>query len=332
MKPIIIYRLGSLGDTIVALPCFIKIADSFPHSKRIVLTNFPISSSVVPLEELLRPANLIDEVIEYKIGMRSIFEIFQLRKSLKSTGAETLIYLNAGRSRLNIFRDLIFFYFCGIKHIIGAPLTKDLFHGKFNSNLKIIEPESSRLSRTISELGIINLKDNYFWDLKFTDHEINSGINSINIFEKKPFFVINMGGKSSEKDWGLNKWKSLMISLSELNKDIGLVIIGSSYDIPRAQQIISGWRGTSLNLCGTLSSRECGCFISKAFFFIGHDSGPLHLAALVKTPSLGLFGNYNAPIKWHPTGPQVSILHDMRGIDYIAVEDVILALKKLVNI
>ena len=70
----------------------------------------------------------------------------------------------------------------------------------------------------------------------------------------------------------------------------------------------------------------------RHFFFIGHDSGPLHLAALVKTPSIGLFGNYNAPIKWHPTGPQVSILHDMRGIDYIAVEDVILALKKLVNI
>ncbi len=38
MGSIVIYRLGSLGDTIVALPCFRRIAQSFPQAERILLT------------------------------------------------------------------------------------------------------------------------------------------------------------------------------------------------------------------------------------------------------------------------------------------------------
>ena len=39
---ILIYRLGSLGDTVVALPCFHLIARKFPHAERVLLTNFPV--------------------------------------------------------------------------------------------------------------------------------------------------------------------------------------------------------------------------------------------------------------------------------------------------
>ena len=52
-QPIVIYRLGSLGDTIVALPCFHAITRAHPGAERIVLTNFPVSAKAAPLEGIL---------------------------------------------------------------------------------------------------------------------------------------------------------------------------------------------------------------------------------------------------------------------------------------
>jgi len=74
----VIYRLGSLGDTVVALPCFHKVAQTWPNAERIVLTNFPVSSKAAPLEVILREGGLIQAAIAYPVGTRSINELWRL--------------------------------------------------------------------------------------------------------------------------------------------------------------------------------------------------------------------------------------------------------------
>ena len=61
MQPqrIVVYRLGSLGDTVVALPCLHRVAQAFPDAERIVLTNFPVSSKAAPLEAILGGSGLV---------------------------------------------------------------------------------------------------------------------------------------------------------------------------------------------------------------------------------------------------------------------------------
>jgi heptosyltransferase-3 len=36
---VLIFRLGSIGDTVVALPCFHAIERAFPGHRRVLLTN-----------------------------------------------------------------------------------------------------------------------------------------------------------------------------------------------------------------------------------------------------------------------------------------------------
>jgi heptosyltransferase III len=123
---IVIYRLGSLGDTVVALPCFHKVAQVWPDAERIVLTNFPVSSKAAPLEVILREGGLIHSAIAYPVGTRSVGELWLLAKNLRSLHADVLVYLTPARGLLNAFRDWLFFKFCGFKNIVGAPLTADL--------------------------------------------------------------------------------------------------------------------------------------------------------------------------------------------------------------
>lgn len=50
---VLVYRLGSLGDTVVALSAFRLIARAFQKSQRRVLTNFTVSEKAAALVRVL---------------------------------------------------------------------------------------------------------------------------------------------------------------------------------------------------------------------------------------------------------------------------------------
>ena len=52
-KRVLIYRLGSLGDTLIALPAFHLIARAFPGAERRLLTNFPVNVKAPPAAAIL---------------------------------------------------------------------------------------------------------------------------------------------------------------------------------------------------------------------------------------------------------------------------------------
>ena len=56
VRKVLIYRLGSLGDTVVALPCFHLIERTFPGAERVLLTNFPVHAKA-PENTLTFPYN-----------------------------------------------------------------------------------------------------------------------------------------------------------------------------------------------------------------------------------------------------------------------------------
>src|ERR1700736_3562632 len=90
---VVIYRLGSLGDTVGALPCFHKVAQVWPDAERIVLTNFPVSTKAAPLEVILREGGVIHEAIAYPVGTRSIGRLWPLATQLRNLNADVLVYL-----------------------------------------------------------------------------------------------------------------------------------------------------------------------------------------------------------------------------------------------
>jgi len=59
--------------------------------------------------------------------------------------------------------------------------------------------------------------------------------------------------------------------------------------------------------------------------YIGNDSGPSHLAAIVGIPTLCLFGPTD-PARWRPLGPAVTVLR-RNPIDELGVDEVEAATK-----
>lgn len=315
-QTIVIYRLGSLGDTVVALPCFHRIVDSFPGARRLVLTNRPVSSKAAPLEAILGPGSFIDGVIEYPIRTRDPGELLRVAGALRSTGADTLIYLGGGRGRLRVLRDVALFRACGLRRIIGAPLSRDLEHPRLDA-AGCEEPEAERLARCLAPLGPIDLHARSAWDLRLTPEELREGDAVLEPFGSGAFIAVNTGGKVAEKDWGEAAWAAMLTELARRAPGLGLLFLGASDDSGRAERLATFWRGPSVNACGMLSPRASAAALRRASAFVGHDSGPLHLAAAMGVRCIGLFGGYNRPRRWHPYGQGHHVFHELDGVSRI---------------
>lgn len=325
---VVIYRLGSLGDTIVALPCFHKIAKTFPEAERYVLTNVPVSSKAAPLESILANSGLVDGVISYPVGLRSITKLAGLAWRLRNFGASTLIYLAAPRGSAATYRDLIFFSLCGFNRIIGAPVSRDFRECRVEETTGYLEQECIRLARTIGALGPVDLESRANWDLRLTDQEKAVGAKTFAAFDGRPVIAINMGGKEVRNHWGEENWRRFFAELAKTHGDYGLLVVGAADDASSAASVTANWPSPVVNACGRLSPRESAAALENACLFVGHDSGPMHLAASRGISCVALFSGVNPPRRWHPYGARHKVLHRMEGIDLIGVDEVLGAVRE----
>ncbi len=328
---VIIYRLGSLGDTIIALPCFHRIAKSFPTAKRILLTNMPVSSKAAPSLSILNGSGLVDESIAYPVGLRSPQELWSVAREIRALRARSMIYLMPARGLRAAFRDYLFFRLCGIRNIVGLPATADLQNNRIDPQSGDVERECERLVRTLAALGPIDLESESAWDLGLSDKERATAGEILAPLGERRFIAINMGGKAVQNDWGVSNWIELLKTLAVNVSDYGLLVVGALEDSQRAKEIAAHWPGLTVDACGKLSPRESAAALQAATLFAGHDSGPLHLAAASGIPCVGLLGNLNKPKKWHPPGKHHHIIHRIEGVMSITVSEVADAILKLLR-
>ncbi|WP_051397712.1 glycosyltransferase family 9 protein [Runella limosa] len=298
---ILIYRLGSLGDTIIALPCFNKIIETFPNSEITILTNAPVSSSAAPIANILSP-KIYDRIITYPIGLRNPIVFFRLLKRIYVLKIDTLFYLTEARSPLTVFRDTIFFKLLGIKNIIGLPKKESDFKVEKDSESNFsFEWEAKRLTKRLTQfIGDIDLNNSKNWELFLTENENQKAKIFLKNYAKGPLLTICTGTKFNTNDWGINNWKYLLSLLKSRLKGWKLIIVGGPEDILNGNECLDVWGGEGLNLCGLTEVRVSACIIKRANLFIGHDSGPLHLASCVGTHSIGIYSGRNKPGQWFP--------------------------------
>ncbi len=327
-KTVIIFRLGSIGDTVISLPCLHAIAKATPNARRLVLTNFPVNAKAAPLEAILGPSGLIHGTMKFPAATRSPRQMWLLFKELRRSGAKTLFFMTERRGVAATWRDVLFFKLCGLKQIIGAPVTRALNQSR-HLDSGDIEPECERLARCFSDSLSIDLNSQSSWDLNLTTAEKSRAAAILDPFNSKPFLAINMGGKLARQQWPVTHWLELVAKLRARLPGYGLLIIGAPDDFNQAARVAERWHAQfCVNACGQLSPRESAAAVAHCRLFIGHDSGPMHLAAAVGARCVGLFGNNNPPRRWHPYGRDNVAIHRMSGIENIGVtevEDVIFA-------
>ncbi|HEY1388379.1 MAG TPA: glycosyltransferase family 9 protein [Ktedonobacterales bacterium] len=118
----------------------------------------------------------------------------------------------------------------------------------------------------------------------------------------KLLIAMHVGGDgfNGRKRWAPKRFADVANALVE-RFDAHVLLIGGNVDVPLAERTAALIPHGATVLTGATPLKVTAALIEEATLFIGNDSAPLHMAAAVGTPSVGIFG----PSDWnefHPVG------------------------------
>jgi heptosyltransferase III len=319
---LVIFRIGSIGDTVVALPCFHAIARTFPEHRRVLLTNVADSARASTVESILDGTGLIDQTLHFPVGRGRVPYSLTLARRLRLLGPEALVYLAPRPTGFPVYRDLVFFRAAGVRKIIGAPTTMRDRECAIDPQSGELEYEAVRLARTLGEAVPVDLSPPN-WDLHLSAAEHRTAVERLSSLpDWRPRLAVAVGAKVPAKEWGKESWATLIALIAARLPSISLVFVGALDERPIAERLAARWPGACVNLCGELTPRESAAVLGRCDALVCHDGGPMHLAASQGTACVGLFGNYNSPHQWFPFGERHRVIHEPRGVREIRPEQV----------
>jgi lipopolysaccharide heptosyltransferase II len=126
----------------------------------------------------------------------------------------------------------------------------------------------------------------------------------LKLFHDKPFVTIFPGASILERRWGADRFRQVAEMLSVYG--IKVVVVGGKEDHQQGDVIIEG--GLGLKLAGLTSLAETAAVIQRSSLLVCGDSGVLHIAVGLGTPTVSLFGPGRGK-KWAPRGDRHVVIN-----------------------
>lgn len=131
--------------------------------------------------------------------------------------------------------------------------------------------------------------------------------------DARPYVVLNAnaGELSLERRWPAERFAALARRLV-LEDGLRVVWIGGAREANYVRSAAAAAHplpaGASVELAGALSIGELCALLDGAAGVVSNDSGPMHLAAALDTPTVGLFGP-ETPVMYAPIGARTAVLY-----------------------
>jgi len=129
--------------------------------------------------------------------------------------------------------------------------------------------------------------------------------------EPGPLVVLNpnAGSLSLERRWPRERFGTLARRLRS-ERGATVVLIGAPSEEALCREVAGlahAERGHLIDTGGKLSVGELCAFLERASVVVSNDSGPVHLAAALGTPTIALFGP-ETPVMYRPIGERARVL------------------------
>jgi len=283
---LLIIKLRAIGDVLLSTIVTRNLREFFPKSEIHFLTerlsvdvlrgNPFVDTIVVYDRETMTGADLIRQV--RRNGYDLVFDLFGNPRSALVT------YLSGARYRVGFrFRARAYAY-----NIVVPPRGGAVHNTQFNLD-------------ALEAVGVPIVDRNIYFTPSAEAERAAEGYFSQNL-HASPFVVgINTGGGWYTKRWGLDRYALLADRLAELYGATILLTWGPG-QLPEAREVASLMKHAPL-IPPTTSLSELGALLKRCTVLISNDSGPMHMAAAVGTPVLGIYGPTN-PALQGPFGPR----------------------------
>ena len=308
-KRILVVKLDHLGDVILATPVFSNLRQAYPDAELHALTG---TWSRVVLER--HPD--VGKVLDYdspafcRTGQSTTLkQTLQLYQRLRREKYDLMVELRGDRR-------IVWFAFLRLTPHrlsraalqIASKLGLSRFSGTHETTRNLDVLKHADIPRPIQTVTFAVTTEDAEWASKFlAAHEIN---------RQYPLVAIHPGSPIPLKRWLPERYAELADWLIA-QKCAQVLFVGVEDEIPIGTQIQGLMRGASINIAGETTLTQLASILHTCNVFIGNDSGPMHLAAAVDTPTIGLYGPGD-PTRFGPIGARCQTIR--RRLDCPCVE------------
>jgi heptosyltransferase I len=294
---ILIVRLSAIGDTIQTMPVACALRERFPHA----FLAWAVESRAAAL---LHGHEAIDELVLLPRGwLKSPRGVWQLRRRLRDLRFDVAIDVQS------LTKSAVLAWLSGARRRIGfgTPGGREL--SKWFNNERV-DPKSThvvdRYLELLRPLGIELATVRFQVPSREDDAKTADEIIRQRKLEDG-FAIINPGAGWPSKLWPTDRYAVVARHLAERWRLPTLVVWGGAAEKALAEQVA----GASAALIAPPTTLTAlAALARRARLFIGADTGPLHLAAAVGTPCVGLYGPWPAS-RHGPYGSQHIALQQM---------------------
>ena len=276
---ILITRLSHIGDCVLTMPMLSAIRDYFPSA-------FVAWAVEAPSNQLLANHPSLDEIIVIPKGwMGKPSQWGSVRKMLKCHQFDVAI------DPQGITKSSILGWLSGAKQRIGIRGRWGRELSPWLNNDLVATKGAHLLDRSLELLVRIGIPKTEI------RHRFEPDVKSVNFVDdfieqnklQRPFAVINPGASWPSKRWVTERFADVANHVMQRHGLRSVISWAGPLELDMAESIARGARAATL-LAPKTSLQDLSALLQRAAFFIGCDTGPMHMATSVGTPCVGLYG------------------------------------------
>lgn len=289
-KNILIVNLGGIGDVLLSAPALRALKARYPASEIWMLVT-------TRGYKIAKRLPYVDKAVSFSLGYGGALSFGSIPRNLKTIFAlraerfdlainmRTLVSRkSAGKTRLlfsiinpavKAGRDTE-----GLGSFFDIKIPEAAFGGKYEMEYNIDTAEALGASVTDKSVDFkIDEKSRESFDKILEENGVSKDTCLIGV---------HPGGMPSHR-WPKEFFCEAMHNINKKMPCI-FVITGGKEEMALAESIIKDTGLDAINLAGRLDIVELGALIKRCNLFISNDTGPMHIAAVLKTPLVAIFG------------------------------------------
>ncbi|MFM7344316.1 MAG: glycosyltransferase family 9 protein [Tagaea sp.] len=303
-KNVLIVKLGALGDVVQSFGPVRAIRKAHPQARLVVLT-------APAFADLFAADPDIDEVWrDDRPHKFNLIDLLRLRARLRGRRFERVYDLQTSQ------RSNLYFKLMGP----GRPEWSGIAPGCSHPHANPARDSMHTVDRQREQLAMAGIDEVPESDVSWLTAETG------HFKLPEPYVLLVPGGAPTrpKKRWPVAKYAALAQEL--VAHGATPVVLGGKAEAELGQQIRAASPRVR-DLTGKTSFAELVALARGAGAAIGNDTGPMHLIARAKCPSIVLFGSDSDPALCAPRGPEVAVMR--RGnLDGLGVDEVMRLLFK----